>query len=54
MVRCQRRRHCDPTGGHKFDEAKSRGRIDALVALAVALSSALSRPRSQSIEALIG
>jgi hypothetical protein len=33
----------DPAGGRKFDKAKSTGRIDALVALAVALSLALLR-----------
>jgi phage terminase large subunit-like protein len=33
----------DPAGGRKFDKAKSTGRIDALVALAMALSLALLR-----------
>ena len=28
----------DPAGGRKFDKAKSSGRIDALVALAMALT----------------
>jgi phage terminase large subunit-like protein len=35
----------DPVGGRKFDKAKSTGRIDALVALAMALSLALLRGR---------
>jgi phage terminase large subunit-like protein len=37
VVRRQRHRHRDPAGARKFDKAKSTGRIDALVALAMAL-----------------
>jgi phage terminase large subunit-like protein len=45
----------DPAGGRKFDKAKSTGRIDALVALAMALSLALLRAEKQiDIRALIG
>src|SRR5262249_19715327 len=45
----------DPAGGRKFDKAKSTGRIDALVALAMALSLALLRAAKPiDIEALIG
>jgi Virulence-associated protein E-like domain len=45
----------DPAGGRKFDKAKSSGRIDALVALAMALSLALLRSAKPiDIEALIG
>jgi hypothetical protein len=33
-----------PAGGRKFDKAKSTGRIDALVALAMALSLAPVQP----------
>ena len=45
----------DPAGGRKFDKAKSSGRIDALVALAMALSLALLRAEKPiDIEALIG
>jgi phage terminase large subunit-like protein len=45
----------DPAGGRKFDKAKSSGRIDALVALAMALSLALLKAtRPIDIEALIG
>jgi phage terminase large subunit-like protein len=45
----------DPAGGRKFDKAKSTGRIDALVALAMALSLALLRATKPiDIEALIG
>jgi len=45
----------DPAGGRKFDKAKSTGRIDALVALAMALSLALLRgPKPIDIEAMIG
>ena len=41
--------------GRKFDKAKSTGRIDALVALAMALSLALLRTEKQiDIRALIG
>jgi phage terminase large subunit-like protein len=44
-----------PAGGRKFDKAKSTGRIDALVALAMALSLALLRAEEQiDIRALIG
>jgi phage terminase large subunit-like protein len=45
----------DPAGGRKFDKAKSTGRIDALVALAMALSLALLRAAKPiDIEAMIG
>ena len=45
----------DPAGGRKFDKAKSSGHIDALVALAMALSSALLKATKPiDIEALIG
>ena len=45
----------DPACGRKFDKAKSSGRIDALVALAMALSLALLRAANPiDIEALIG
>jgi phage terminase large subunit-like protein len=45
----------DPAGGRKFDKAKSTGRIDALVALAMALSLALLRAEKQiEVTALIG
>ena len=45
----------DPAGGRKFDKAKSTGRIDALVALAMALSLALLRATKPiDIGALIG
>jgi phage terminase large subunit-like protein len=45
----------DGVGGRKFDKAKSTGRIDALVALAMALSLALLRAEKQiDIRALIG
>ena len=45
----------DPAGGRKFDKAKSSGRIDALVALAMALSLALLKAAKPiDIEALIG
>jgi phage terminase large subunit-like protein len=45
----------DSAGGRKFDKAKSTGRIDALVALAMALSLALLRAEKQiDIRALIG
>jgi phage terminase large subunit-like protein len=37
----------DPAGECKFDRAKSTGRIDALVALAMALSLALLRAEKQ-------
>lgn len=44
----------NPTGWRKFDKAKSSGRIDALVALAMALSLALLKaPKPIDIEALI-
>jgi len=44
----------DPAGNLKFDKAKSTGRIDALVALAMALSAAdLKGERPIDIEALI-
>jgi phage terminase large subunit-like protein len=39
----------DPAGGRKFDKAKSTGRIDALVALAMALSLALLRAEKQKV-----
>jgi phage terminase large subunit-like protein len=45
----------DPAGGRKFDKAKSTGRIDALVALAMALSLALLRAEKPiDVRALIG
>jgi phage terminase large subunit-like protein len=45
----------DPAVGRKFDKAKSSGRIDALVAMAMALSLALLRATKPiDIEALIG
>jgi phage terminase large subunit-like protein len=45
----------DPAGGRKFDKAKSSGRIDALVALAMALSLALLKATTPiDIDALIG
>jgi phage terminase large subunit-like protein len=45
----------DPAGGRKFDKSKSGGRIDALVAMAMALNLALTRAqRPIDIEALIG
>ena len=45
----------DPAGGRKLDKAKSSGRIDALVALAMALSLALLKATKPiDIEALIG
>jgi phage terminase large subunit-like protein len=37
-----------PSQWHKFDKAKSTGRIDALVALAMALSLALLRAEKSS------
>jgi phage terminase large subunit-like protein len=44
----------DPAGGRKFDKTKSAGRIDALVAMAMALSLALiKQPKPIDIEALI-
>ena len=44
----------DPAGGRKLDKAKSSGRIDGLVALAMALSLALIRHEAPvDIEALI-
>jgi phage terminase large subunit-like protein len=45
----------DAAGGRKLDKAKSGGRIDGLVALAMALSIVMVRPeREICIEALIG
>jgi phage terminase large subunit-like protein len=45
----------DPAGGRKFDKVKSSGRIDALVAMAMALSLALIKhPETVDVEALIG
>jgi phage terminase large subunit-like protein len=45
----------DPAGGRKFDKSKSSGRIDALVAMAMALNIALTRAQKPiDIEALIG
>jgi phage terminase large subunit-like protein len=44
----------DPAGGRKFDKAKSTGRIDALVALAMALSLALLKATKPiDVEAMI-
>jgi phage terminase large subunit-like protein len=44
----------DPAGGRKFDKAKSAGRIDALVAMAMGLSLALVRATKPiDIETLI-
>jgi phage terminase large subunit-like protein len=45
----------DPTGGRKLDKAKSTGRIDGIVALAMAFSLALIKSeRPIDVEALIG
>jgi phage terminase large subunit-like protein len=45
----------DPAGGRKFDKGKSGGRIDALVAMAMALNLALTRAQPTfDVEALIG
>jgi phage terminase large subunit-like protein len=45
----------DPTNARKFDKSKSGGRIDALVAMAMALNLALTRAQKPiDIEALIG
>jgi phage terminase large subunit-like protein len=45
----------DPAGGKKFDKAKSVGRIDALVALAMALNIALTKQQKPiDIDSLIG
>jgi phage terminase large subunit-like protein len=46
----------DPAGGRKLDKAKSRGRIDGLVALAMAFSIAMVKdvPRAFDAAALIG
>jgi hypothetical protein len=45
----------DAAGGRKLDKAKSGGRIDGLVALAMAFSIARVRPESEiCIEALFG
>jgi hypothetical protein len=44
----------DPAGGRKFDKAKSAGRIDAIVAMAMPLSLALIRQAKPiDIKALI-
>jgi phage terminase large subunit-like protein len=44
----------DPAGGRKFDKAKSTGKIDALVAMAMALSTAcVVKPKVIDVEALI-
>jgi phage terminase large subunit-like protein len=45
----------DPAGGRKFDKSKSGGRIDALVAMAMALNLALTRAQPVfDVEAMIG
>jgi phage terminase large subunit-like protein len=45
----------DPAGGRKFDKSKSGGRIDALVAMSMALNLALTRAQPTfDVEALIG
>ncbi|HEY1418065.1 MAG TPA: terminase TerL endonuclease subunit, partial [Myxococcaceae bacterium] len=47
----------DPAGGRKFDKSKSGGKIDALVAMAMALSAATLKgnlPTEIDIDALIG
>ena len=45
----------DPAGGRKFDKAKSSGRIDALVSMAMALNLALTRAQKPvDLDALIG
>jgi phage terminase large subunit-like protein len=46
----------DAAGGHKLDKAKSHGRIEGLVGLAMALSAAMIRPPEPvfDVEALIG
>jgi phage terminase large subunit-like protein len=45
----------DPAGGRKFDKAKSGGRIDALVAMSMALNLALTRAQKPiDITAMIG
>jgi phage terminase large subunit-like protein len=45
----------DPAGGRKFDKSKSGGRIDALVAMAMALAVAITKEQKPiDIEALIG
>lgn len=46
----------DPAGGRKARQAKSRGRIDGLVALAMALAAAMIEPAPPmkfDVEALI-
>jgi phage terminase large subunit-like protein len=43
----------DPAGGRKFDKAKSTGKIDALVALAMAAAACLVKPKEIDIAALI-
>ena len=45
----------DPTDARKLDKSRSNGRIDALVALAMALSAAtVKAERKIDVEALIG
>ena len=45
----------DAAGGRKLDKAKSGGRIDGLVALAMAFSIAMVRPEPEiDVRALIG
>jgi phage terminase large subunit-like protein len=45
----------DPAGGRKLDKARSSGRIDPLVALAMALSQAtIKAEREVDVESLIG
>jgi phage terminase large subunit-like protein len=45
----------DPAGNRKFEKARSSGRIDGMVALAMAINAAASRPRAAfNVRALIG
>lgn len=45
----------DPAGGRKLDKAKSKGRIDGLVALAMVFSIAMIKPEPViAVRALIG
>jgi len=44
----------DPAGARKFDKAKSNSRIDALVAMAMALYAARNAAKPIDIEAMIG
>ena len=46
---------CDPTDARKLDKSRSNGRIDALVALAMAISAAtVKAPKPIDVEAMIG